>query len=255
MAFTGILEALRKGPVSDSPLYVFTDGPPKDVSLLQAAKITAGLLGATVYFFLTNGCGNEADYLPFEELARDSCGQIFKLPKSRPDIAKMKRFTKVLLEGTACTGMQVIGIGKKKRSVAAKEYKLMVDDTMDKIIVTISSANSSPKITLRDPLGSCVGKTTMSKVTIFEVANPRPGPWTLTVPTGAGKHTYLFKGTSKTNIDFDFIFVIPRVGGTPIPISHPLTGETLIIIIITNIIIIIIIIIVIVIIIITIISN
>ena len=255
MAFTGILEAPRKGPVSDSPLYVFTDGPPKDVSLLQAAKITAGLLGATVYFFLTNGCGNEADYLPFEELARDSCGQIFKLPKSRPDIAKMKNFTKVLLTGTTCsTGGLVIMMGKKKRSVAAKEYKLMLDDTMDKIIVTISSANSSPKITLRDPLGSSVGKTTMSKVTIFEVANPRPGPWTLTVPIGAGKHTYLFKGTSKTNIDFDFIFVIPRVGGTPIPISHPLTGETLIIIIITNIIIIIIII-VIVIIIITIISN
>ena len=254
MAFTGILEALKKRPVTNSPLYVFTDAPPKDVSLLQAAKITAQVLGATVYFFLTNGCGNETDYLPFEELARDSCGQIFKLPKSRPDIAKMKRFTKVLLAGTTCSaGVQVIGIGKKKRSVAAKEYKLMVDDTMDKIIVSISSANSSPKITLRDPMGSSVRKTTMSKVTIFEVANPRPGPWTLTVPIGAGKHTYLFKGTSKTNMDFDFIFVIPRVGGTPIPISHPLTGETLIIIIITNIIIIIIIIIVIIII--TIISN
>ena len=236
MAFTGILEALKKGPVNNSPLYVFTDAPPKDVSLLQAAKITAQVLGATVYFFLTNGCGNETDYLPFEELARDSCGQIFKLPKSRPDIAKMKRFTKVLLAGTTCSaGVQVIGIGKKKRSVAAKEYKLMVDDTMDKIIVSISSANSSPKITLRDPLGNSVEKTTVYKlVTMFEVANRKPGLWTLTVPPDAGKHTYLFKGTSKTNMDFDFIFVIPRVRGTPLPISHPLTGETLISIIFIN---------------------
>ena len=145
MAFTGILEALRKGPVSDSPLYVFTDGPPKDVSLLQAAKIKAQLLGVTVYFFLTNGCGNETDYLPFEELAGQTCGQIFELPKSRSDIAKMKRYTKTLLEGTACIGaFQILLIGKKKRSVAAKEYKLMVDDTMDKIIVSISTANSSP---------------------------------------------------------------------------------------------------------------
>ena len=235
MAFTGIRAALNEGPESDSPLYVFTDAPPKDVSLLEKAKGEAKLQATAVYFFLTNGCGKEADFLPFEELASHTCGQIFELPKSRSQIAKMKRFTKVLLEGTTCsTGLQVLSVGKKKRSVAAKEYKLMVDDTMDKIIVSISSANSSPKITLEDPLGNSVGKTTVSKVTIFEVANPKPGLWTLTVPPDAGKHTYLFKGTSKTNMDFDVIFVIPRVRGTPIPISHPLTGEPLISIIIIN---------------------
>ena len=235
MAFTGILDALKKGPVRDSPLYVFTDAPPKDVSFFDAAMVKTDLLGVPVYFFLTKGCGDEADYKPFEELARKTCGQIFELPKSRHEIAKMKTFTKVLLEGTVCSGgAGLIGIGKKKRSVATKEYKLMVDDTMDKIIVSISSANSTPKITLEDPLGNSVGKTTVSKVTIFEVANPKPGLWTLTVPPDAGKHTYLFKGTSKTNMDFDVIFVIPRVRGTPIPISHPLTGEPLISIIIIN---------------------
>ena len=234
MAFTGILDALKKGPVSGSPLYVFTDAPPKDVSLFHAARVKAYMLGVQVYFFLTEGCGDEADYKPFEELARKTCGQIFELPKSRPEIAKMKRFTKVLLEGTVCSGGTGLPSIKKKRSVAPKEYKLMVDDTMDKIIVSISTANSSPKITLRNPLGSSVGKTTMSKVTIFEVAYPKPGLWTLTVPPETGKHTYLFKGTSKTNMDFDVIFVIPRVRGTPIPISHPLTGEPLISIIIIN---------------------
>ena len=229
MAFTGIRGALNQGPESDSPLYVFTDAPPKDVSLLEKAKKESKFLGVAVYFFLTNGCGKEADYIPFEELARHTCGQIFELPKSRSEIAKMKRFTKVLLEGTTCSGgLQVPSIGQKKRSVAAKEYKLMVDDTMDKIIVSISSANSSPKITLEDPLGNSVGKTTVSKVAIFEVANPKPGLWTLTVPPDAGKHTYLFKGTSMTNMDFDFIFVIPRLRGMPMPISNPFTGETLI---------------------------
>ena len=234
MAFTGIRGALNEGPQSDSPLYVFTDAPPKDVSLLKKAKQEAEFQGIAVYFFLTEGCGKEADYLPFEELASHTCGQIFELPKSRTEIAKMKRFTKVLLEGTVCSGGAGLRSIKEKRSVAAKEYKLMVDDTMDKIIVSISSANSSPKITLEDPLGNSVGKTTVSKVTIFEVANPKPGLWTLTVPPDTGKHTYLFKGTSKTNMDFDFIFVIPRVRGTPLPISHPLTGETLISIIFIN---------------------
>ena len=235
MAFTGIQKALNKGPVSDSPLYVFTDAPPKDVSLLMKLKEQAALLGVAVYFFRTNGCGNETDYLPFEELAEKTCGQIFELPKSRSEIAKMKRIIKVLLGGTTCgIGHSLPSIGKKKRSVAAKEYKLTVDDTMDKIIVLISSVNSSPKITLRDPLGNPVGKTTVSKVSIFEVSNPKPGFWTLTVPPDAGKHTFQFKGSSKTNMDFDFIFVIPRVRGTPVPISHPLTGETLISIIISN---------------------
>ena len=234
MAFTGILEALKKGPATNSPLYVFTDAPPKDVSLLQDAKRKTGLRGVHVYFFLTNACGDEADYLPFEELATDTCGGIFKLPKSRSDITKIKNFTEFFLDETTCGGGYQV-FRKKKRSVAAKEYKLMVDDTMDKIIVTISTANSSPKITLRDPLGNFVEKTTVYElVTMFEVANRKPGLWTLTVPPDAGKHTYLFKATSKTNMDFDFIFVIPRVRGTPLPISHPLTGETLISIIIIN---------------------
>ena len=234
MAFTGILDALKKGPVNNSPLYVFTDAPPKDVALFDKARVRTVVLSVPVYFFLTNGCGNEADYLPFKELATKTGGQIFELPKSRTEIAKMKRFLKALLEGTVFSGEAGPRSIKKKRSVAAKEYKLMVDDTMDKIIVSISSANSFPKITLEDPLGNSVGKTTVSKVTIFEVANPKPGLWTLTVPPDAGKHTYLFKGTSKTNMDFDVIFVIPRVRGTPIPISHPLTGEPLISIIIIN---------------------
>ena len=234
MAFTGIQEALNKGPVTNSPLYVFTDAPPKDVSLLKKLKEQADPLGVAVYFFRTNGCGNEADYLPFEELA-GTCGQIFELPKSRSEIAKMKRVIKVLLEETTCgSGYSLPSIRKRKRSVAAKEYNLTVDDTMDKIMVLISSLNSSPKITLRDPLGNPVGKTTVSKVSIFEVANPKPGFWTLTVPPDAGKHTFQFKGSSKTNMDFDFIFVIPRVRGTPVPISHPLTGETLISIVISN---------------------
>ena len=229
MAFTGILEALKKQPVFKSPLYVFTDAPPKDLDLANDALIEAKTRRVHVYFFLTKDCGTEAAYKPFEKLARKTCGQVFHLPKSQSEIAKLKNFAKELLDETECMeGPGIPGqppIRKKKRSVAVKEYKLMVDDTMEKIIISISSENSSPKITLRDPLGNSVGKTTVSKVTIFQEANPKPGLWTLTVPPDAGKHTYLFKGTSKTNMAFNFIFVMPRLQGTPIPISNPLTGE------------------------------
>ena len=60
MAFTGILEALKKGPVTNSPLYVFTDAPPKDVALFDAARVKTDMLGVPVYFFLTNGCGDKS---------------------------------------------------------------------------------------------------------------------------------------------------------------------------------------------------
>ena len=83
---------------------------------------------------------------------------------------------------------------------------------MEKIIVTVSSENSGATINLKDPRGSFVtsGKSVVFKVTIFELENPSPGIWQLVVPSEAGKHTYLLKGSSRTNVVFDFIFAIPR---------------------------------------------
>ena len=85
-----------------------------------------------------------------------------------------------------------------------------------------------PSIDLRDPRGASVtsGKIFLSKGAIYEINHPRPGAWKLFV-SGAGKHTYLIKGPSKTNVDFEYFFVmIPTRGRSrkPIPISHPLLG-------------------------------
>ena len=229
--FTGIIDALKKQPVGNSPLFVFTDAPPKDATLLATAKAIAFAEGIHIYFFVTVGCGNAAAVQPFVDLARETCGQIFELPKSRTDLAKMKSFANELLKGTTCGGSfggAMKPLGKKKRSVALTGYKLLVDDTMEKIIVSVSYENSAAKIELKDPLGAFVisGKTTVSKVTLFEVDRPTPGVWKLVVPPAAGKHAYTFKGSSKTNLDFDFTFVILRANGRPIPVSHPLTGES-----------------------------
>lgn len=229
MTFKGIIEALKKGPENDSPLYVFTDAPPKDANKanIEDATIRAKGAGINIYFFATIGCGDPGSVKPFHDLARDTCGQVFVLPKHGYDLSKMKKVAKDLLGGTTCSG----GIGsffKKKRSVSDSIYKLLVDDTMEKIIVSVSSEYSGAKIDLKDPLGTSItgsGKTTISKVTIFEADNPKAGIWQLLVPTAAGKHTYLLKGSSKTNLAFDFIFVIPRHQGSPIPITYPLKGK------------------------------
>ena len=86
-----------------------------------------------------------------------------------------------------------------------------------------------PSITLKDPRGYLVtsGKIYLSHGAIYEIKNPRPGRWRLTV-SQAGKHSYQVKGSSKTNVDFEYFFVmIPTRGRNkkPIPISHPLLGK------------------------------
>ena len=236
MAFKGILEALKKGPVDGSPLYVWTDAPPKDPTDDNIVEATnrAKLAGISVYFFLTtSGCHDPSSVKPFEKLARDTCGQVFELPKDSSSIAEMKKVTKDLLGETSCErgggGLFIKPIGKKKRDLSSSVYRLLVDDTMEKIIVTVSSENSNATINLKDPRGSFVTsrKSVVFKVTIFELENPSPGIWQLVVPSEAGKHTYLLKGSSRTNVVFDFIFVIPRQMGRPLPIPYPLKGELL----------------------------
>ena len=94
---------------------------------------------------------------------------------------------------------------------------LLVDDTMEKIIVSVSSENTGASVDLKDPLDVSItsGKITVSKVTIFEMDHPTPGIWRLIVSAAAGKHTYIVKGSSKTNLDFNFIFVHPTLSGDP----------------------------------------
>ena len=229
MAFKGIIEALNAGPENDSPLYIFTDVPPKDATSenIEVARNHAKLAGINVYFFATRGCGDPSSVKPFENLARETCGQIFALPKSSSDIASMKKVAKDLLGGTTCSAKGVGSFFGKKRSASPSVHILLVDDTMEKIIVSVSSENSGADINLKDPLGSFVtsGKSVLSKVTIFDVKNPTPGIWQLVVSPKAGKYTYLLKGSSKTNVVFDFIFVIPRRSGTPFPIRYPLKGK------------------------------
>ena len=175
MAFTGMKNALDEGPAPGSPLYVFTDAPPKDAHLSNYVE-TAAMLTANVYFFLsTTFCGAAGADKPFKELAKKTCGQVFELPKRSADIAKMKSVTKGLLGGRVCPGtISFNPLGKRRRRATPSGYKLQVDDTMDKIIVSVSSERSGSRIELKDPRGVSVtsGKITVVKVTIFEVDNP-----------------------------------------------------------------------------------
>ena len=233
LTFKGILDAMAGGPHPSSPLYVFTDATAKDATnenILEALEY-ANMYGITINFFTTGLCG-QSSYEPFEKLARETCGLMLKLP-SDDELRKFAGTTNAILKGSTClnkgSGSGSKNGRKRRSALGSNTYNILVDDTTETIIITVSTERMGPSIDLRDPMGTSVisGKISLSKGAIYEINDPRPGIWKLIV-SGTGKHTYLIKGSSKTNVDFGFFFVmIPTHGRSrrPIPISHPLIGK------------------------------
>ena len=230
LTFKGILDALAESPNYGSPLYVFTDATAKDFTEdnLDEVLLFAEENGVTINFFTTGLCGLSS-YQPFEKMTKETCGQMFNLPTSY-ELRKLSGVTAGALAGATClaTGGAGNTSGKKKRSLSGS-YSIPIDDSTEKIIISVTTEQRGPSITLKDPRGYLFtsGKISLSKGAIYEINHPRPGTWKLTV-SGAGKHTYQVKGSSKTNIDFEYFFVmIPTRGRNkkPIPISYPLLGE------------------------------
>lgn len=121
---------------------------------------------------------------------------------------------------------------RRKRSVSKSSYRIVVDDSTETFIVSVTTERMNPLITLKDPRGHTITsyKVNLSNGAIYKIINPHPlGTWTLEIER-AGNHSYQVKGSSKTNIDFEHYFVmIPTQGRNkiPIPVSHPLLGKCL----------------------------
>ena len=222
---------MAASPNYGSPLYVFTDAIAKDYTKenLEEVLLVAEENGITINFFTTGLCGRSS-YEPFEEMAKETCGQLLKLPDDK-ELRKLSGVTAGALAGATCLEKGETGStsGKKKRSLPRHTYTIPIDDSTEKIIISVATERMNPTITLKNPRGYSVtsGKISLSRAAIYEINHPLPGTWKLTV-SRAGKYSYQVKGSSKTNIDFEHFFVmIPSRGRTkrPIPISHPLLGK------------------------------
>ena len=234
LAIQGILDGMAEGPEPGSPLYVFTDASAKDATTDNIREVLkfAEHDKITINFITTGSC-DDSPYGPFEKIASETCGQMLQLSSSH-ELRQLSSSTGDALGGTTCLRNGNSGNlnGKKKRSLreSSFSYSIPVDDSTEKIIVSVSTENENPSINLTDPTGASVGsgKVSLFKGAIYEINNPRPGNWELIVSSRAGKHNYLVKGSSETNVDFDYFFVmIPtrRISRKPIPISYPLLGE------------------------------
>ena len=87
LAFQGIYNAMTEAgdPEFNSPLFVFTDAPPKDGKdneALRKAKFTAQENKVSVTFFVARDCGTDESYAPYHELAECTGGYVFNLPNT-----------------------------------------------------------------------------------------------------------------------------------------------------------------------------
>ena len=224
LTFTGILEAMKAEPEPGSPMYVFTDATAKDATEdnITEATVYAKFERIPINFFTTGLCGRST-YKPFEDLARETCGYMFKLPSSS-DLSKLSAITSVTLQGATCQAKGGNGnaIGKKKRSTPRYTYRIPVDDSTDEIFITVKRQGRSQGVTLKDPRDTTVtsGVTEFDTDVIYKISKPQPGTWKLTV-SGNGKHSYQVKGVSNSNLDFEYFFVIipAQRSNMPIPIT------------------------------------
>ena len=219
------------GPKPGSPLYAFTDASAKDATTenIEDVLLWAEEMGLTINFFTTGLCGLST-YKPFEDLAKKTCGYMFNLPRSS-DLKRLSSITSGALVGATCLhkGGRGNASGKKKRSSRSYKYRISIDDSTEEVFITVKRQSSSQRVTLKNPRGFNVKSGVIKFPTnvIYKINKPRPGTWMLTV-SGYGKHSYQVKGVSKTNVDFEYFFVmIPaQKRKMPIPITHPIIGKS-----------------------------
>ncbi|XP_044182994.1 von Willebrand factor A domain-containing protein 7-like [Acropora millepora] len=238
-AFTGMLEALYEDPEWGSPMYVFTDADPKDATEDKIEEVKAlaraDVYGVTINFLTTGYCGSQL-HPAFRQLAEATSGQVIALA----DDGELEQLNS--LTGGSLDGNNVVSFGsnvsnrKKRRAQPAGEsrYSIPVDDSMEKMVVTVSTARRNTNgrgITLKGPDNSIVvsGKLSLSQISVYQIDNPKSGAWTLSVSGSNGEHEFFVKSSSETNVDFEHYFITTLPGRSrrtkEVPVSHPTAGK------------------------------
>ena len=225
--YDGMINALYEDPKLGSPLFVFTDAPPKDATEdnKNALQVLADDLGVTVNFFATKGCTWGPYKLEdFKQLAKRFSGQFFELEET--EIGRMISFTRSSLGGLNKVAEGKKSTGTTKRSTT-NQVAIPVDDTVSGLVVTVTTANSPNGISLITPTGKTwtEGKTTLSKVVGYNINSPLiKGMWKLLVPSSVGNYGYSAEVSSSQNIDFKHHYT-KYYNKKLIQIRNPLAGK------------------------------
>ena len=224
--FDGMINALYEDPRWGSPLYVFTDAPPKDANKInkEILNVLAEDHGVTVNFFVGKTyCGSKSEQQPFKDIVEKYGGQYLELASN--ELSKVSRFTGSSLDGTATVGSGKSGTARRKRR-ATTNIGIPIDDTVTQLVVTVTTERSPHGVQLYTPTShvQTAGRTILSRVIFFSVNNPIKGFWKLVVPSSVGKYEYSAKVISPENIDFEHFFSKTERGKW-VHLRNPLAGK------------------------------
>lgn len=193
-------------------------------------------LDIPINFFNSRGhCGGLHDVAAYEKIADATDGLVYPL-KTGFEIAKIGRVVVNSLRGSASVsfggGAGRPGSGPQRlvrKQALGKIYVISVDDSIERVVVKVTTQRAGAEIILISPDGKMVtkGRVVLTRGAVYDIAKPLPGVYRLIVPDAAGQHKYRVNAVSKTNIDFGYYFVyIPRRGRNrvPVPLDQPLQG-------------------------------
>ncbi|KAK3738880.1 hypothetical protein QZH41_014662 [Actinostola sp. cb2023] len=237
LTFNGIIDAIKVGePLPGSPMYVFTDAPPKtrgEYNRDNAIGYALDYMIPVHFFFSTRGCQNPGNNADYKAIMEDT-GGLGLFFSSASSISSADALVKADLDGSTVISSGGSGGGRRRRDLfnlwkrASSDVAFPVDESVSKLIISISATNNYNSVNLADGSGRNVAHTlNMNKGKLWIINSPAKGMWRLSVPSNVGGLSYQIKASALSNIEFDQMFVRTlSPSKMVVPISNPLVGET-----------------------------
>ena len=200
MTFNGIIDAIKVGePLPGSPMYVFTDAPPKtrgEYNRDNAIGYALDYMIPVHFFFSTKGCQNPGNNADYKAIMEDT-GGLGLFFSSASSISSADALVKADLDGSTIITTGGSGGGRRRRDLfdlwkrASSDVAFPVDETISQLIISITASSNYNSVTLRDGKGNNVAhKLIMNKGKLWMVAKPAKGMWRLAVPSNVGGLSY-----------------------------------------------------------------
>jgi len=236
LTFNGIIDAIKVGePLPGSPMYVFTDAPPKargEYNRDNAIGYALDYMMPVNFFFSTKGCrspGSNADYKAIME----DTGGLSLFFGSASDIGSADILVKADMDGSTIISSGGSGGARRRRDLfdlwkrASSDVSFPIDESVSKLIISISATYNYNGVKVVDGSGKHVAhKLNMNKGKLWVIESPSKGTWRLSVPSNVRGFSYQIKASAISNIEFDQMFVRTlNPSKMVVPISNPLIGE------------------------------
>merc|ERR1719309_791260 len=236
LTFNGIIDAIKVGdPLPGSPMYVFTDAPPKargEYNRDNAIGYALDYMMPVNFFFSTKGCGDPEKSADYKAIMEDT-GGLSLFFGSASDIGSADILVKADIDGSTIISSGGSGSGRRRRDLfnlwkrASSDVSFPVDESVSKLIISISATHNYNGVKVVDGSGKNVAhKLNMNKGKLWIVENPSKGMRRLSVPSNVRGFSYQIKASAISNIEFDQMFVRTiEPSKLVVPVSSPLLGE------------------------------